>query len=156
VQGADGSEGYTRDGNLQVSKTGAITTHKGMPVLGDSGPLTAPVGSVVTIAADGTVSATQDGTPPAVSSVGRIRLVDPASTNLVRGDDGLFRTRDAKPVAADAKVTLAPGNLEASNVNMTEQMVQMIALARQYDLNTRLITTAGDNEKAASQVLALA
>jgi flagellar basal-body rod protein FlgF len=155
VQGADGKEGYTRDGNLQVSSTGALTTRQGFPVLGDSGPLTVPAGSQVTVAADGTVSATQDGTPPAVSTVGRMRLVDPATTNLARGDDGLFRTGDGKPVPAAATVKLALGSLETSNVNMAEQMVHMIELARSYDLNTRLITTASDNEKAASQILSL-
>ena len=155
VQGADGKEAYTRDGNLQVDKTGALLTRQGFPVLGDSGAITVPVGSEASIAADGTVSATQAGTPPTISTVGRIRLVDPKTSNLTRGDDGLFQTLDGKPVQADATVQLAPGNLEGSNVNMAEQMVNMITLARQYDLNTRLITTAGDNEKAASQILAM-
>jgi len=97
----------------------------------------------------------QDGTPPAITTAGRIRLVDPASANLVRSDDGLFRTRDGKSPPSDANVLLAPATLETSNVNMAEQMVKMIELSRSYELSTRLITTAGDNEKSASQVLAL-
>lgn len=155
VQTADGKEAYSRDGHLQVSATGTLTTGTGQPVLGDNGPINVPANSDVTIAADGTVSATQPGTPPTVASVGRIKLVDPAASNMVRGDDGLFRTRDGKAAQSDAKVLLAPATLETSNVNMAEQMVKMIELSRAYELSTRLITTASDNEKSASQVLAL-
>ena len=156
VNGPDGKEGYTRDGNLQVDKNGALTTRHGDPVLGDNGPITVPLGSTdVTVTADGTVSATQPGTPPATTAVGRIKLVDPAVRALSRSNDGLFRTADGKPVQSDANVRLAPGALEGSNVNLTEQMVNMISLARQYDLNTKMISTAGDNDKAASSLLSL-
>jgi flagellar basal-body rod protein FlgF len=56
VQTADGSEGYTRNGNIQVSATGQLTI-QGHPVMGEAGPLTVPEGSELTIAADGTISA---------------------------------------------------------------------------------------------------
>lgn len=55
VQTADGSEGYTRNGNIQVSATGQLTI-QGHPVMGEAGPLTVPEGSELTIAADGTLS----------------------------------------------------------------------------------------------------
>lgn len=155
VRGADGKEAFSRDGHLQVSADGALTTGTGQPVLGDNGPITVPPNSEVTLAADGTVSATQPGTPPTITSVGRIRLVNPPASNLVRGDDGMFRTRDGKAPPSDATVQLATGTLETSNVNMAEQMVKMIELSHAYELSTRMITTAGDNEKSASSVLAL-
>ncbi len=153
VRGTDGKEGYTRDGDLQVDKEGALLTRHGNAVLSINGPITVPPGSEVTVAADGTVSATQPGTPPTVTAVGQIKLVDPTARSLQRGDDGLFRTSDGKPAPVDPKVTLAPGSLEGSNVNLTEQMVSMISLARQYDLNTKMISTVNDNDKAASSLL---
>jgi len=162
VRGKNGTEGYTRDGNLQVQADGALTTHNGLPVLGDQGPgvppapIRVPVGSSVTVAADGTVSATatQGGDiPPAVTIAGKIRLVDPPASNMTRRDDGLFQTRDGRPAATSATVLLAPETLESSNVNLTHQMVQMIELSRQYEMNTKMITTASDNEKSASQLL---
>ncbi|HCB26048.1 MAG TPA: flagellar biosynthesis protein FlgF, partial [Citrobacter freundii] len=56
VQTADGSEGYTRNGAIQVSPTGELTI-QGHPVIGEAGPIAVPEGSEVTIAADGTISA---------------------------------------------------------------------------------------------------
>lgn len=155
VQGRDGKEAYSRDGHLQVAANGTLTNGSGQPVLGDGGPITVPANSTVTLANDGTVSATQPGTPPAITTLGRIRLVNPPASKITRGDDGLFRTIDGKTPASDATVQLAPGTLETSNVNMAEQMVKMIELSHAYELSTRLITTAADNEKNASQVLAL-
>lgn len=155
VRAADGSEAYTRDGHLIVNAANTLTDGTGQAVLGDNGPITVPAGSDVSIAADGTVSATQPGTPPTITSVGRLKLVDPSKSRLKRGDDGLFRTSDGSKPQSSAAVRLAPATLETSNVNMAEQMVRMIELSHAYELNTRLITTAGDNEKSASQVLQL-
>ncbi|SUX74358.1 flagellar basal body rod protein FlgF [Citrobacter freundii] len=50
VQTADGSEGYTRNGAIQVSPTGELTI-QGHPVIGEAGPIAVPEGSEVTIAA---------------------------------------------------------------------------------------------------------
>jgi flagellar basal-body rod protein FlgF len=164
VRAKDGSEAYTRDGNLQVQADGSLTTHNGIPVLSDPGPgappapIRVPLGSEVTVSLDGTVSATatQGGDiPPAITVAGKIRLVDPPASNMTRRDDGLFQTRDGRAAPTSASVLVAPQNLESSNVNLTHQMVQMIELSRQYELNTKMITTANDDEKAASQLLTL-
>jgi flagellar basal-body rod protein FlgF len=74
---------------------------------------------------------------------------------MTRRDDGLFQTRDGRPANPSATVQVQPETLESSNVNLTHQMVQMIELSRQYELSTKMITTASDNEKAASQLLTL-
>jgi flagellar basal-body rod protein FlgF len=54
VQSADGSEGYTRNGNIQVTPTGQLTI-QGIRSWAN-GPIAVPEGSEVTIAADGTIS----------------------------------------------------------------------------------------------------
>ena len=75
VQTADGSEGYTRNGAIQVSPTGELTI-QGHPVIGEAGPIAVPEGSEVTIAADGTISALNPGDPAnTVAPVGRLKLV---------------------------------------------------------------------------------
>jgi len=154
VKTEDGSEAYTRNGSFQVSPNGILQTRNGLSVAGDAGPITIPPNTEVTIGADGTISTVPSGTiPTPVAVVGRLKLVNPPNAQMVRGDDGLFRTRDGSTAAADATVTVASGNVESSNVNAVGAMVDMISLARMYDMQVRMMTTANENEKAASSVL---
>ncbi|EIQ3295046.1 flagellar basal body rod protein FlgF [Escherichia coli] len=75
VQTADGSEGYTRNGSIQVDPTGQLTI-QGHPVIGEAGPIAVPEGAEITIAADGTISALNPGDPAnTVAPVGRLKLV---------------------------------------------------------------------------------
>ncbi len=63
IQAADGSEAYTRRGDLEVGPDGLVTV-LGRPVIGEGGPLIVPLGSSVTIGADGTLSAIGEGKAP--------------------------------------------------------------------------------------------
>ncbi len=156
VQAQDGSEGYTRSGSLQLSANGVLQTQAGQPVLGDSGPIAIPSETIVTIAGDGTVSTVQAGNRPASSAVvGRIKLVNPPEASLERGDDGLFRVRGGAPAQADAKVRVVSGALETSNVNVVDSMVSMISLARQFDMQMKMLQNAEGNSRAAAQLLTL-
>lgn len=154
VQNPDGTEAYTRNGSLELSANGVLQTRDGRPVLGDGGPITLPPDTEITIGADGSVSASQPGQPGVVNVVAQLKLVNPPEAELVRGDDGLFRTRDGAPAPADAAVRVAGGYLEGSNVSVVNQMVQMISLARQFEMQTRMLSTAEQNDRAAAQVLA--
>ena len=156
VQDENGNEAYTRNGSLQVLPGGILQARNGMTVMGDSGPITIPPDTEVTIAKDGTISTVPSGTMAAQEViVGRIKLTNPPENQLMRGEDGLFRTRDGKPADADAQVTILSGNLEGSNTNMVESMVNMISLARQYDMQMKMLQTADDNAKQASGVLSV-
>lgn len=151
----DGTEAYTRAGGFETSENGVLQTRNGIPVQGDGGPISIPPDSIVSIEVDGTVSVVPEtGAKNTVNAVGRIKLVNPPETDLVRGPDGLFRlnTGDAAPL--DEKVRVAAGYLENSNVNPVDQMVAMISLARQFEMQMRMITTAEANDRAATQVLA--
>jgi flagellar basal-body rod protein FlgF len=156
VQLQDGSEAYTRHGNLKVSENGLLQTQSGLQVLGDGGPISIPPDVTVAIARDGTVSAvptTNDRN--AVNVLGRIKLVNPAPEMLTRGDDGLFRLKGGGEADADADVSVAGGMLEGSNVNVVDAMVNMISLARQFELHMKLIQNAETNANKAAQLLAL-
>jgi flagellar basal-body rod protein FlgF len=153
VQMPDGSEAYTRNGSLAVSANGILQTRDGRPVLGDGGPVTIPPDNEITIGADGSVSASQPDQPGVVNVVAQLKLVNPPEAELVRGDDGLFRLQGGAPAPADPNVRVAGGYLEGSNVNVVDQMVQMISLARQSEMQTRMLSTAEQNDRAAARVL---
>lgn len=154
VQAKDGSEAYTRNGSLEVSPNGMLQTRNGLNVLGDGGPISIPPDSIVSIAQDGTVSVVSAVPPPkSVNAVGKIKLVNPDEKLLARGGDGLFRLADGGSAAADPKVALASGALEGSNVNVVEEMISMISLARQFDLQMQLLNNAQKNASQASQIL---
>ncbi len=156
VQLPDGSEGYTRNGSLEVSPNGVLQTRGGLPVLGDGGPITIPPDNEVLIGKDGTISAMRGGgAQNVVNNLGQLKLVNPPETSLVRGDDGLFRLRDGGAAPRDEAVQVAGGYLEGSNVSVVDQMVSMIALARQFDMQTKMLQTAQQNDQAAAQVLAV-
>ena len=94
VRGTDGQEAYTRAGDLRVSPTGAVTTASGLAVLTESGPLVIPPSTNVSIGSDGTVSVLPQGSAPlAVTQVDRIKLVNPPTSSLQKGDDGLLRLK---------------------------------------------------------------
>lgn len=156
VQAEDGSEAYTRNGNLQIGPNGLLQTRDGHNVMGDGGPIAIPPDVVVTIAADGTVSTVPTGTKPnAVAALGRIKMVNPEDDAVAKGADGLFRIRNGEPAQADANVVLASGVLEGSNVNVVEAMVGMIALGRQFEMQMKMLQSAEGNARQAAQLLSV-
>jgi len=149
VQSLDGTEAYTRNGGFDVSNDGTLVTHSGLQVMGDGGPIQIQPNSAVSFGADGTVSArTADGK---VTQVGKLKLVTPEAP-LVRGTDGLFRGADGE-LPADATARVQDGALEGSNVSAVETMVSMIAAARQFEAQMKMLQTADGDEKAAAQLL---
>ncbi|TFW10253.1 flagellar basal-body rod protein FlgF [Oxalobacteraceae bacterium OM1] len=156
VQLEDGTEAYTRNGSLKVNENGVLQTASGATVLGDGGPITLPPDVSVMVGKDGTITGMTEGFKPgAATPLGRIKLVNPPEDNLMRGADGLFRTKDGNPADVDANVVVAGGALEGSNVNVVDSMVSMISLARQFELNMNMMKNAESNEQKASQLFSL-
>lgn len=154
VQGRDGNEAYTRNGSFSVDADGQLQTRTGLLVLGEGGPITIPADSKLAIGKDGTISATTIGQSAAnVSILGQIKLVNPAKSDLRRGDDGLFRATGGAPADTDPTVTLIGGALEDSNVNPVAAMIDMINGARAFDLHMKLMQSADQNAQRASQLL---
>lgn len=152
VQGVDGSEAYTRAGALERDAEGQLVTASGRLVLGEGGPISVPSGARVQIEGDGSVNATVGNERP--QAIGRLKLVTPEAP-LQRGEDGLFRAADGNELDADPAARLQSGALEGSNVNAVETMVAMIAAARQFEQQMRLMQTAENDDKSAAQLLSL-
>jgi len=149
VQALDGTEAYTRAGALEVDAQGLLMTPGGLPVLGDGGPISIPAGAAIDIAEDGTVTTTVAGERP--QQVGRLKLVTPEAA-LARGSDGLFRAPEGE-LPADAAARLRAGALEGSNVSPVQTMVQMIAAARQFEQQMKMLQGAEQREQAAAKLL---
>lgn len=154
LQMPDGSEAYTRAGSLELNVNGVLQTRNGIPVMGDGGPITVPPDNKIFVGGDGTISVVpESGAQNTVNAVGRIKLVDPPEDTLRRGNDGLFRTVDGAAAPLSETTRIASGFVEGSNVNPVEQMVSMISLARQFEMQMKMISTADQNDRSATQVI---
>ena len=94
VQAPDGTEAYTRAGDLHVDADGQLRTATGYAVLGDNGPLSVSPYAAIVVGQDGSVSIVPPGqTPQTMATIGRIKLVNPPSDTLERTTGGLFRLK---------------------------------------------------------------
>jgi flagellar basal-body rod protein FlgF len=154
VQASDGTEAYTRAGDLRVDPDGNLMTATGNNVLSDSGPITVQAYTSINIGTDGSVSIVPRGqTPFTISTVGRIKLVNPPASQMQRGADGLFRSTSGQELDADSSVHLVSGTLESSNVNIAETMANMIELARNYEVQVKAMKTAEDTAASSTKLL---
>ena len=158
VQGTDGKEAYSRAGDLRVTPDGLLQTGSGLQVLGQGGPISIPPADKLTIGGDGTISIIPMGAGNATTlmEIDRIKLVNPELTNLEKLNDGLLHTKDGKPLAADANVKLASGVLEGSNVNSIHAMVDMIELARNFELQSKVMKSVDENSAASAKLIQMA
>ena len=150
VQALDGTEAYTRAGSLQVSPEGQLVTPSGLPVLGDGGPITVGINANVEIASNGSITTTTGNGRP--QQVGRLKLVT-TDAALNRGTDGLFRAPDGD-LSADPLARVQSSALEGSNVSPVETMVAMIAAARQFEQQMKMLQGAEQREQGAAKLLA--
>ena len=154
VQAADGSEAYTRRGDLRIDASGVLTTGNGLPVMGNSGPVALPPFDAIQIGADGTISIRPQGAPPnELAVIDRIKLVAPQYDRMVKGEDGLMRLRDGGEAPAAFEQRLVSGALEASNVNIVNEMVEMIELSRRFEMQIKLMKTAEDTAAASASIV---
>jgi flagellar basal-body rod protein FlgF len=150
VQSRNGTEAYTRAGALDVDSEGQLIGVGGLPVLGDGGTISVPANAELNIAVDGTITARVGNARP--QTIGRLKLVTPEAP-LLRGDDGLFRAGGGE-LAADPAARLQSGALEGSNVSPIAAMVAMIAAARQFEQQMKMMQTSQDTEQSANKLLA--
>ncbi len=154
VRGTDGKEAYTRAGDLRLTPTGAVTTASGLPVLSESGPVVIPPSTQVSIGGDGTISVVPQGSQAfAVTQVDRIKLVNPATKDLQKGEDGLLRLKSGAKAKTDESVTITSGVLESSNVNPALSLISMIELQRLYEFQIKSLNASDTNEQSAERLM---
>ncbi len=157
VIAADGSEAYTRRGDLRINASGLLENGAGQLILGEGGPIALPPSEKVELGIDGIVSVRPVGQAAnTLAQVDRIKLVNPQLSDLVKGEDGLFRMKDGSDAPADAVVEIIPGSLEGSNVNAVAEMVNMINLQRQFEMQIKAMKSVEENDSAAAQIMRLA
>ena len=156
VQAPDGSEAYTRRGDLRIGATGVLETGDGFPVIGEGGPITVPPANRIEIGADGTISIQPQGAQPnEMSEIGRIKLVTADPATLKKGLDNLMRAPDGGQLAQDQSAQLQTGSLESSNVNLMASMVDMIEQARAYEVQVQLVSSVRDMDTSSAALLRL-
>lgn len=153
----DGAEAYTRSGAMKKDSTGRLVTSDGYPLVPEivipEGATKISIGSggTVDVVLDGETDSTQVGTielvrfgnPSGLSSLGRNLYAETPTTGAPQtgtpGENGFG--------------TLSQGFLEGSNVNIMEEMVNMIAGQRAYEVNSKAIKTADEMLSMTSQLI---
>jgi len=148
IQMPDGTTGYTRDGSLRIDGTGRLTTPRGFALLPE---LTVPEDAEsILINAQGRVFVRTAGTETS-TELGQLmlaRFVNPSGLEAVGGN--LYRLTESSGNAilgapGDLGIgSLRQGALERSNVDVTEEMVNMIVAQRAFEINSKSIKTAED------------
>ena len=156
IQAPDGSSAYTRAGDLRVTSAGLLETGAGHPVMGNDGPIALPPFEKLEIGGDGTISILPVGQEATtLATIDRIKLVNANPEELVKGKDGLLRTVTGVSIEADASVNVASGVIEASNVNAVSELLDMIELARNFEIHFKMMQSIEQNDAATTQLLRL-
>ncbi|MBU6266142.1 MAG: flagellar basal-body rod protein FlgG [Sphingomonadales bacterium] len=153
----NGTTAYTRAGNFTRSAEGQLVTSQGYVV---QPPITIPEGAQsITIGDDGTVSVVTQGnaTPTQVGQITTASFANPAGLQAA-GDNFLLETGASGPaqvaVAGSAgHGAIKQGMLEASNVNVVQELVDMIETQRAYEINSKMISAVDEMLKNANQTL---
>jgi flagellar basal-body rod protein FlgG len=143
-----GGTAYTRNGALQMNAEGKLVTSDGYALAGDI--TVPPDATALSIAADGTVSATVPNETQPVE-LGKIQIATFANPGGLSAQGGtLFRETSASGSAVlgapgeGGAGALRQGMLEVSNVNVVEEMIDLISGQRAYEVNSRVIKAADD------------
>jgi flagellar basal-body rod protein FlgG len=142
----DGTTSYTRDGNFQTDRDGQLVTASGFPI---QPAITIPQNATsLTVGRDGIVSVTQAGSTATVQ-IGQLQLATFLNpTGLQSMGENLYTETDSSGApnlvnpGVDGAGILSQGYTEASNVNVVEELVNMIATQRAYEINSKAIQTS--------------
>jgi flagellar basal-body rod protein FlgF len=154
-QDANGETALTRRGDFRIGADRILRNGEGLTILGDAGPITVPNYSTIEVSPDGTLLVRPPGVdldqPP--NAIGRIRLTNVPVTEVTRGPDGHIRTKNGAAPPNDANVRVVPKNLESSNVNPIESMVEMLQSSRSYDMKVKMLTTARELDDQTARLM---
>jgi len=143
----DGTIAYTRNGQLQLNSTGQIVNSDGLVI---DPAITVPQGtSKIVIGTDGSVNAYTTASPATPQQLGNITLADfvnPAGLQAIGGNLFVQTVASGTPQQGapneNGMGSLLQGQLESSNVDIVEEMVNMITTQRAYEMNSKVVSTA--------------
>jgi flagellar basal-body rod protein FlgF len=154
VQATDGSEAYTRRGDLKIAPSGVLETGDGFPVMGSGGPITVPPADKIAIAEDGTLSIVpRGGDPTQPQVIDKIKLVSTNGTQTAKGLDNLLHVKGGGVLPDDLDAKVTSGSLEQSNVNLTQAMVDMIENQRAYEVQANLLKEAKNMDESTASLM---
>jgi flagellar basal-body rod protein FlgG len=157
VQRPDGTVAYTRDGNFSLDASGALVTTSGYHVLPG---LTMPADATeIAVAPNGTVSARLPGSsePTEVGRLELARFLNPSGLSSIGENQYVATDASGEPVTGlageDGFGRVMQGTLESSNVEMVQEMTDMIAAQRAYEINAKAVRTAEEMMQQSNDLL---
>jgi flagellar basal-body rod protein FlgG len=154
IQKDDGSIAYTRDGHFDKDNSGRLVTADGFPMVPE---IIIPQGATdFHVGLDGAVTVKVNGETQEVGQLQLASFINPAGlASLGRNLFGGTRA-SGEPIVGPANQNgigrIAQNQLEASNVNIVEEMVNMITGQRAYEINSKVITTGDQMLQATNQI----
>ena len=151
----DGTMAYTRDGDFQLNAQGQVVNSSGYAL---QPGLTIPQNAQsVTIGADGAVTVLMPGqtAPTQVGTIQLANFINPAGLQKLGGNLAAESASSGTPVTGTPGLnglgSLSQGTLEASNVDVVEEMVNMIETQRAYEMNSKAVQTTDQMLQFAAQ-----
>jgi len=146
----NGTVGFTRDGSFGVSANAVMIDLNGNPVVG---PIQAnPAGSPVTVASDGTVSQTVNGTTQVLGQVQLATFANPGGLSAGSGNEFSQTGASGEPIAGGDGSQIVQGAVEAPNVDLAQELITMITAKAVYTASARVVTTADSMDKTLLQI----
>jgi flagellar basal-body rod protein FlgG len=152
----NGEYAYTRAGNFRQDATGRIVTQSGEQL--DPGVTVPADATSITVKADGTVQAQLPSRTDTVD-IGNIQLAtfaNPGGLESVGNNLMLATSSSGDPITAkpgeQGTGSLAQGMLEGSNVSAVEEMINMITTQRNYELNSKIVSSADEMLQKLAQI----
>lgn len=145
VRRTDGTIAYTRDGSLKISADGQLVNSQGYII--EPGIIFSSFTQDISIARDGTIEVVEAGQSAAVK-IGQLELakfINPAGLHAIGNNLYIETTASGQPIlgtpGSEGFGELTQGALEASNVDVVEEMISMIVAQRAYEINSKTIKT---------------
>ncbi len=146
VQRPDGTTGYTRDGSFKLNAQGQVVNVDGLPVLSGFQPIP-PGANSISISEDGQVTV-QTSTGSQSFAITLTRFANPAGLRSLGGnlyeETPASGTPEAGKPGEQGYGRVIQGYVEASNVNIVEEMVNLIVAQRAYEINSKSVQTSDE------------